>query len=271
MKSKSELRNTIYLVLSSNLDADKVKKTEAELYEKILSLLSDEKSGEIATLTWKLFYGTLTVGGTGEMPDFSADDRPPWYIYRDLINKVVIKDGVTNIGACAFGSKRKLVNPNSQSYPNLRFTCIESTVMEDIGDDSFCRSLLESVIIPDSVTGIGKEAFFKGVFKTLIIPDSVESIGEYAFAHCEDLEELTIGASVKRIGERAFYSCKRLAGVSIKNLNPPAVIASTFEGFLTGKKNLIVKDTLLTVPKGRKEAYQNAAGWKDFGNIVETA
>ena len=79
-----------------------------------------------ADFDWKFEDGTLTISGTGDMPDYEIhDNKAPWRIYQDKIEKVVIKDGVTNIGSYAF---------------------------------YYCENLT-SVKIPDSVTSIGMFAF----------------------------------------------------------------------------------------------------------------
>ena len=79
-----------------------------------------------ADFDWKFEDGTLTISGTGDMPDYEIhDNKAPWRIYQDKIEKVVIKDGVTNIGSYAF---------------------------------YYCENLT-SVRIPDSVTSIGMFAF----------------------------------------------------------------------------------------------------------------
>ncbi|SDB52958.1 hypothetical protein SAMN02910263_02670, partial [Butyrivibrio sp. INlla16] len=53
-------------------------------------------------LTWTLENGTLTISGTGKMTDYVGGNHAPWYNDRNNINKVVICDGVTSIGAWAF-------------------------------------------------------------------------------------------------------------------------------------------------------------------------
>lgn len=80
-----------------------------------------------ADFDWKFEDGTLTISGTGDMPDYEIhDNKAPWRIYQDKIEKVVIKDGVTNIGSYAF---------------------------------YYCENLT-SVEIPNSVTSIGMFAFY---------------------------------------------------------------------------------------------------------------
>ena len=131
-----------------------------------------------AEITWTLYGGTLTISGTGDM------EGAPWLSQRDEIKKVVIKDGVTNIGERAF---------------------------------YYCPGLT-SLTIPNSVTSIGEYAFWQcSGLTSLTIPNSVTSIGEYAFDHCSGLTSVTIPNSVTSIGDGAFEVCSGLTSVTIPN------------------------------------------------------
>ena len=109
-----------------------------------------------ADVNWKLSDdGTLTISGTGNMPDFSINvnnrTTAPWDSQRDKIKTVVIKDGVTSIGKYAF------------------FWC----------------SGLTSITIPNSVTSIGEHAFANcSGLTSITIPNSVTNIGKSAFTIC---------------------------------------------------------------------------------------
>ena len=119
-------------------------------------------------LTWTLDdAGTLTISGTGAMSYSFA----PWGYLHGIIKKVVIKDGVTNIGDYAF---------------------------------QYCANLA-SITIPDSVTSIGEKAF-DGCLKlaNITLPYSVTSIGEKAFVDCTKLANITLPDSVTTIGDQAF-------------------------------------------------------------------
>ena len=122
--------------------------------------------------------GTLTISGTGNMPDFSINvnnrTTAPWDSQRDKIKTVVIKDGVTSIGKYAF------------------FWC----------------SGLTSITIPNSVTSIGEHAFANcSGLTSITIPNSVTSIGNGAFSGCSGLTSITIPNSVTSIGNGAFSRC----------------------------------------------------------------
>ncbi|MCH5187521.1 MAG: leucine-rich repeat domain-containing protein, partial [Oscillospiraceae bacterium] len=138
-------------------------------------------------LTWVLDdEGALTISGTGDMTNWYwySDDSVPWYDSYPYIKKVIICDGVTSIGYCAFYK---------------------------------CTSLT-SITIPDSVTSIGWSAFYNCTSLTSItIPDSVTSIGDRAFSGCTSLASIIIPNSVTSIGESAFYYCASLASITIPN------------------------------------------------------
>jgi hypothetical protein len=106
-----------------------------------------------------------------------------------------------------------------------------------------------NVTIPDKVTHENVEY-------------SVTSIVADAFYRCEFLTSIKIPGSVTSIGSNAFRYCNGLSLVIVKNQAPPAIDVSTFSyrAYLT-----------LYVPKGSKEAYENADYWKDFKEIKEFA
>lgn len=135
-------------------------------------------------LTWTLDDdGTLIISGNGAMKNYFRFNSVPWYHCRASITKVVIKDGVTTIGYCAF------------------FDC----------------ERLTSIIIPDSITMIGGFAFSDcESLPSIKIPDSVTTIGADAFYACKKLTSVIIPSSVKAIGRWAFYNCTSLKKIYYK-------------------------------------------------------
>ncbi len=185
-------------------------------------------------LAWKLYdSGTLVISGEGEMWDYtnvinSADDFTPW---RELgFSIVVIENGVTNIGRCAFSGCRGLTSitiPNSVTNigRSAFFECRGLTSLTipgsvtsiGIGAFDYCTSLT-SITLPDSVTSIGNEAFqYCTSLTSITISNSVTSIGDYVFQYCSSLTSITIPDSVTSIGDKAFYNCTSLTSVTIGN------------------------------------------------------
>ena len=158
-------------------------------------------SADGSNVTWTLDSdGTLTISGTGGMKDRA------FYVNQNIKN-VVIKDGVTSIGADAFSNCKSLT---SIKIPNS-VTVIGNSTFEN------CKSLT-SITIPNSVTSIGNYAFLGCIRLTSItIPDSVTSIGLQTFAYCESLTSITIPNSVTSIGHSAFAYCTSLTSITIPN------------------------------------------------------
>ena len=204
-------------------------------------------------LTWTLTAdGTLTISGTGAMKDYSSSDSPATQ-KKDSVNKVVIENGITSIGAYAFydcsgltsieipesvtsigegafsgcSSLANITIPNNvtsigdgafQSCSKLASIEIPEGVIS-IGDGAFqgCSSLT-SITIPGSVTSIGDSAFYNcGNLASIEIPSNVESIGNYAFYNCTVLKSITIPKSVASIGRNAFSGCTALTEVLLEN------------------------------------------------------
>ena len=166
------------------------------------------------------------------MPDYNNNYwDSPWYSQEDKIKKVVIEDGVTNIGNSAFDYCYKLT---SVTIPNS---------VTSIGSAAFygCHSLT-SVTIPNSVTSIGSNAFentkwygnqpdgliyagkvlyrYKGTMPSntkIEIKEGTTEIAGGAFYGCSGLTSIVIPNSVTNIGSDAFYGCSGLTSITIPN------------------------------------------------------
>ena len=171
--------------------------------------------------------GTLTISGTN-MPHYGYPNYAPWYSQRDKIKKVVIENGVTNIGDHAFddcSNISSIIIPNSVTsigYGVLSGCSGLTSIIVEKGNSQYdnrndCNAIIEShsntliagcmnTIIPNSVTSIGDCAFYGcSGLASINIPESVMSIGSNAFYGCSNLTSITIPNSVTSIGNGAFY------------------------------------------------------------------
>ncbi|MBQ8538469.1 MAG: leucine-rich repeat protein, partial [Ruminococcus sp.] len=181
------------------------------------NIISGLKCG--ANVYYKIYGDTLEIYGSGDMYDYCYQF---WRDYQDSITKVIIKNGVTNIGESAFNFYRL----NSITIP-ASVTNIEDWAF------SGCSSLT-SVTIPNRVKRIGNNAFDNcHNLRTIIIPSSVTSIGDWAFSWCESLESITIPNSVTNIGRWAFEGCE-----SLKSATIPASVTSMGQGLFKGCTSL---------------------------------
>ena len=188
-------------------------------------------------VTWRLegeagHYG-LFISGTGEMADYIYLNTRPWHNYSENIKTIVIENGVTSIGECAFCECNGLT---SISIP---------ASVTSIGAEAFngC-SKLTTVSIPASVTSIGNYAFgYCSALTSIEIPASVTTIGEEAFNNTA-LTSIEIPASVTSIGNGVFNDCEKLTSITVAEGN--ANYSNDTNGALFNKD----KTTLIKYPKG---------------------
>lgn len=168
----------------------------------------DYWSMDNTTITWTLdSEGTLTVSGEGAMGS-SPGGNAPWREFSSSIKKVIIEEGITQVGEQAF-----------YGYNNLESVEIASSVTR-IARSAFSHSIyLKSVTFNgNGLKTIAGYAFYDcGGLVDFSIPESVETIEEYAFYDCLSLEKIIIPDSVKTVGEKAFFWCESLKSVVIGN------------------------------------------------------
>ena len=177
--------------------------------------------------------GILEISGTGKMNNYTSSNKPPYFsnsvVIINEIKKVIINNGVTSIGNCAFYERTKLTSitiPDSvTSIGSSAFngcTGLTSITIPDsvtsIGSSAFngCTGLT-SITIPDSVTSIGYKAFYGcSSLTNITIPDGVTSIGDSAFSGCTGLKELTMPCSAKIYNsQNTFYNCTNIEKVTL--------------------------------------------------------
>jgi hypothetical protein len=220
-------------------------------------------------LVWELCDGTLTISGSGVMPDYHPD-LPPWDSYKNTIKAVVVELGVENIGSFAFYEYDKLESitlPESVTFIAdyafswcLRLTEItvasnnlyyssEDGVLFDKSKTTLMRYPTQkpgnSYTIPESVIFIEAEAFLGCRLESVTLPESVTSIGKSAFGGCYSLKSITLPESVTAIGDYAFSSCNSLESIIIpEKVNSIGV--SAFNG-CAGLKSIIIPASVTSI------------------------
>lgn len=117
---------------------------------------SENKSGTYGTVKWTFSGDTLTITGTGAMPDSTSDQAAPWSTLN--VSKVIIGEGITSVGAQDFA---------------------------DMGS-------VTSVSFPKSLTSIGEAAFFECSGITAVnLPSGVKTVESGAFANCRSLKDFS--------------------------------------------------------------------------------
>lgn len=167
--------------------------------------------------------------------------------YNTAMKKVILHDGVKEIGESAFLGCRNLaeiyiphdhviikedafkdtallngdtvylnktLSKVSPGYQGI-FQIKDGTTA--IADNAFkdCIGITE-VLFPESLISIGKHAFSGCLgLKEVTLPQSLEEMDHFAFANCTGLEVIRFPATMKRIGSGAFESCIKLTGVAL--------------------------------------------------------
>ena len=188
------------------------------------------------------------------------------FLLDSALTAVTIPNSMTSIDSHAFQGcsnlKKVIWNArNAQDFPpiNTSYYIHPFSGCDRLTDFVFgeevehipaylCRelTLLNTIVIPNSVTSIGTNAFSfcRGLTK-VSIPNSVKTIGNWAFYRCTGLTTVTIGNSVTSIGNRAFYSCTSLTEVSIPN-SVKTIEFRAFEG-CTGLKTVTIGNSVTTI------------------------
>ena len=218
--------------------------------------------GENNCLHWEVSTGvlsgkTLTISGTGVMPDFNFPEGnlAPWWNYEALgmltsfgnfklegeLKKVVIKDGVTNVGSYALfclPAATQITLPDSVTRIG-RYgiaMCSKLTGMSipkgvtEIGDFGLAGNGLTAVTLPDGLQSLGRGAFDSCTSLTnTTLPAAITAVPGKCFADCTKLLTADYKGEVTTIGEHAFEGCKSLVTAPI-----PATVtelgASAFNG-----------------------------------------
>lgn len=166
------------------------------------------------------FYGctniskvhTNDIGNWCEIDFYDVTANPLFYANKLYLNgnpvtNVIIPDGTTKIGSCAF----------ARCYDIKNLTIPDSVTSIGTGAFNRCTGLTE-VIIPDFLTRIGSSAFYGCTsLENVIIGNHVESIGDSAFYNCSELADVTVPDSVVSVGGSAFNNCTSLKSVVLGN------------------------------------------------------
>ena len=117
------------------------------------------------------------------------------------LSEVSLPEGVTSI---EYGDFRRCVSLKSIDLPDT---------LENIGQESFWESGLESVTIPSSVTKIGDAAFLSCKELSVVTFDNGrEYIGNY-FSGCEKIKSVYIPSTVTKFSSYAFIGCDSISDV----------------------------------------------------------
>lgn len=206
------------------------------------------------TYDMNIFTRTLTIKGSGEMPDYEY--LPPWYNFKTPIN-IKVENGITSLSAHSLSAD---IDGNT-GKPRNNFQYTERVelpnTLKEIGSFAFLNCLsLQEIDLPESVTEIGEGAFKQcGSLKVATIPEGVTNISDYLFDECESLESVKLSSKTKKIGFCAF-SNTALTEIDI----PDTVEEIGFMAFYDCQFKSV------TIPKSVVSIEENAFGYGDDEN-----
>jgi len=226
-------------------------------------LQSSQNSGSCGQrVTWSISSDeTLIISGSGAMNDYvynlsgssgnSTSERPaPWYSSRTQIKKILIKEGVTEIGQMAFC---KLTSVSSVTLPKSLTT---------IGEGAFygCMSL-KNVSIPSSVKTLPAGLFAKcTTLKSVTLPEGITNVQDQAFQETA-LKEIKIPASVQYFSPLACVNCTNFQQYTVA---PANAVYSTSNQVLFNKN----RSVLVAMPKHKTGAYAIPSGVTAIGDAA---
>ena len=185
---------------------------------------------------------TLTISGTGAMPDFDFPNGnlAPWWNYKALgmikagigglnlngikidpigdLKKIVIKDGVTNVS-------------------NYALFCLPAATQITLPDSvtsigrygiALCAKL-KGISLPKAVTAIGDFGLAGNSFTAVSLPDGLQTLGRGAFDACASLSGVSLPAAITAVPDKCFNDCTKLLTVDYKG-EVTAIGERAFEG-----------------------------------------
>lgn len=185
---------------------------------------------------------TLTISGTGAMPDFDFPNGnlAPWWNYKALgmikagigglnlngikidpigdLKKIVIQDGVTNVSNYAL-----FFLPAA-----TQITLPESVTSIGRYGIALC-SKLNGISLPKAVTAIGDFGLAGNSFTAVSLPDGLQTLGRGAFDACASLSGMTLPAAITAVPDKCFNDCTKLLTVDYKG-EVTAIGERAFEG-----------------------------------------
>jgi len=224
-------------------------------------------------ITWSFDSGTLYIGGSGKMPDYTIRNKAPWHDIGKRVSKIVIGEGVTYVGDWSFRDFNHVMDYNiSSTVEDIsgKFGMPDSRALIDIFVDEnnkyfvtdkygalFTKDMTRLLqypntseyakyTIPKTVKIIDDEVFSQCYnLNKVEMPDGLEQIGSFSFG-CSAIRRLDIPASVTYIDIDFCRSSIYLEHINVDKNNQ---YYSSIDGVLFDKD----AKTLLRYPEGKTD------------------
>ena len=184
-----------------------------------VSINAEEKSGSVSLENGGLLFYTIiddeasVTGYEGSAAEVGIPSEIEGCPVKKLddeafkgntdITRVIIPDGVTEIGNMAFWGCSELV---SVTVPDSVTT---------IGSKAFYScSALSDLKLSLNITSLGNDVFVECVSLTQVSLPSAVKIGSNTFSQCEGLKKVTLAENLEKISEGMFNECVNLTEVN---------------------------------------------------------
>ncbi len=158
------------------------------------------------SVEYKLYAGVLTLSGTGSTYSYNSTKTAPWYDSRELIQKIIVEEGVTALGTQLFTGCTNLTS------------VVLAEGLSTIGGNVFAKdSKLATVTLPESLTSIGKYAFASTALETIYYAGTAEMWENVAIG--EKNEPINSSIIVYQVGEAIEETMVVAEGVSGDTVN----------------------------------------------------
>ena len=224
---------------------------------------------------WEIEDGVLTIsilpGGSTTWPDIQQRDLP-WHDYRNTITKVVLPEGLRNIGYAAFGRTTSSTPgiKDTDPYHDLKEVTFPST-LETIGEcafrgfENFVTELEKVELSHTKLTSIERCAFQDSGLTEINLPDTLEEMGVWVFENSKRLKTIDLSNTkltsipnntfqnsgltsinfpddLVEIESNAFYYCTGLAEVDLSNTKLEVIGARAFQ-YASGLTKIIFPES----------------------------
>lgn len=262
--------------------------------------------GEVEVIRDKFMYAQSTLK-TIDLPASVKDIRYGAFSYCGYLERVTIREGVTDIGSQAFYgcAIKEFTIPNSVTkvsseafgncksleklYVGCGVTFFGSSAFENceklkevyITDLKAWCNITFSGYAPHQTTAVNPLSYGATLYLNeepvtdVVIPEGVTTLQDGVFFGCSSLESVTIPEQVNEIGSQVFNECLNLKKVYCRPTTPPAALpmewwnsAGQYFYYWYAFDDITEVDGRIYVPEESVEAYKTAFMWEEYANCI---